>query len=93
MSTPVKRSPYTDLGDGVRICFHPNRTETVREFRPGWRRTRAGARWTLRLRTRFQRVVVLRCPDCKDWAASDVTYCGSWHLEIPPFVVAPEVSS
>lgn len=55
-------------GNGVRICHHARRTESVRDsVHRERRKTRDGRRWVLRWTRVPVRSVRLSCPDCPAW--------------------------
>jgi hypothetical protein len=88
MNAPLKTDHHVHLFDGVAVCMHPRQRETVRWMRPGWRKARAGRRWTQRMLTRPQRIVTVTCPDCPSWAQLDVTRSDRWYLVLAPYFFA-----
>jgi hypothetical protein len=76
------------VGEGLRVCHHPDAVQEYQWQRGGWRRVRAGRGWRLR-RGRPGGVFVKRCPDCPAWAWQ-LDNGMAVHLALPLTLVACE---
>lgn len=74
--------------NGIRICHHARRTESVRDsVHRKRRKTLVGRRWVLRWTRRPVRVLRASCPDCPSW----VEHIAAPHWSNLTAVLAPYV--